>query len=213
MAGLARAERASLADILHEVGPAAPTLCAGWTAHDLAAHLVTRERVPKAGPGLVVPQLHGITERAERATMRAHMFPELVEMFRGGPPWWNPARIGFVGEAANLVEFFVHHEDVRRASPELPWREPGPDVRHRLWGALRLFGRLGLRHAAVGVVAERSDAPGRLVLHRGSPEVVLIGPPEDLLLYSYGRREATRVEVRGGLDAIEAFQGFIRPSA
>jgi uncharacterized protein (TIGR03085 family) len=206
MVGLARAERASLADILRDVGPAAPTLCAGWTAHDLVAHLVTRERVPKAGPGLVVSRLHGITERAERSTMRAHTFPELVEMFRAGPPPWNPTRIGVIDDVINVVEFFVHHEDVRRASPDLPWREPGPQLRGRLWGALRLIGRAGMRHAEVGVVAERADVPGRLVLHRGSPEVVLVGPPEDLLLFAYGRRDAARLEVRGDADAIRVFQ-------
>jgi uncharacterized protein (TIGR03083 family) len=41
---LARAERAALCDLFDEVGPDAPTLCAGWTTRDLAAHLVIRER-------------------------------------------------------------------------------------------------------------------------------------------------------------------------
>src|SRR5262249_32187901 len=143
------------------------------------------------------PRLHGITERAERATRQAHPFPQLVEMFRDGPRGWNPTRLSFVEETVNFVEVFVHIEDVRRAAPELPWRDPGPQARRRLWSALRLIGRVGMRHETVGVVAERTDAPGRLVLHRGAREVVLIGPPEDLLLYAYGRRDATRLELRG----------------
>jgi uncharacterized protein (TIGR03085 family) len=172
----------------------------------MAAHLVTRERVPKAGPGLVLPPLHGVTERAERATKQAHTFAELVEIFRSGPPWWNPMGVGVVEELLNLVEFFVHHEDVRRASPELPRREPGPDVRGRLWPAVRPIGRMAMRRAPVGVVAERTDAPGRVTLRRGSPEVVIIGTPEDLLLYVYGRRAATRVELRGDAEAIDAYR-------
>jgi uncharacterized protein (TIGR03085 family) len=55
MPSLARPERAALLDLLTGVGPDAPTLCEGWTTHDLAAHLVVRERRPHAVPGLVVP--------------------------------------------------------------------------------------------------------------------------------------------------------------
>ena len=62
----ARAERLLLCDLLTRIGPDAPTLCQGWTTGDLAAHLVTRERRPDAGPGLVVPLLAGHTERVQR---------------------------------------------------------------------------------------------------------------------------------------------------
>jgi hypothetical protein len=43
---LARSERHALCDLLTEVGADAPTLCEGWNAFDLAAHLVVRERRP-----------------------------------------------------------------------------------------------------------------------------------------------------------------------
>src|SRR5918999_422676 len=42
----ARSERADLCDLLDKVGPDAPTLCRGWNAHDLAAHLWIRENDP-----------------------------------------------------------------------------------------------------------------------------------------------------------------------
>jgi uncharacterized protein (TIGR03085 family) len=209
MARLARAERTLLADLLHEVGPARRTLCTGWATHDLAAHLVTRERSPQAGPGLVVPALHGFTERAERATMRAHTYPELVEMFRSGPAWWNPSRIGPFDEATNFVEFYVHSEDVRRTEPAIP--RPGgaelpKELRDRFWSSLRMIAFAGLRHAPVGVVAERTDTGARTRLRRGQPEVVLAGPPEELLLYAFGRRGAAEVVVRGDDDAVAAFE-------
>src|SRR4051794_21075565 len=38
-----RAERAELLDTLRAVGPDAATLCEGWTAHDIAAHLAASE--------------------------------------------------------------------------------------------------------------------------------------------------------------------------
>src|SRR5262245_1019420 len=37
-------ERRGLCDILDEIGPSAPTLLDGWNTHDLAAHIVLRER-------------------------------------------------------------------------------------------------------------------------------------------------------------------------
>ncbi|MGZ4563838.1 MAG: maleylpyruvate isomerase N-terminal domain-containing protein, partial [Mycobacterium sp.] len=48
-------ERRALCDLFDELGPSAPTLIEGWTAHDLAAHLVLRERDVVAGPCLVLP--------------------------------------------------------------------------------------------------------------------------------------------------------------
>lgn len=233
-AGRARAQREKLADLLSELGPASPTLCEGWTAHDLAAHLVTRERVPWAAPGLVVGALHGVTERAERATMRSHTFPELVEMFRAGPPWWHPTRFAVVDDAANAIEFYVHTEDLLRAAPGFAavgdsggfagavggsggavggaglGLKSGDDViadREALWGALRLVGLAGFRHSEVGVVAERTDIPGRLTLRRREPVVEIVGPPEELLLFAFGRRAAARVELRGDPEAITALAG------
>jgi uncharacterized protein (TIGR03083 family) len=40
----AKRERVLFADLLARVGPDEPTLCAGWTTRDLAAHIVVRER-------------------------------------------------------------------------------------------------------------------------------------------------------------------------
>lgn len=211
--GRARAQRESLTELLARVGPASPTLCEGWTAHDLAAHLVTREHTPWAAPGLLIGPLHGITERAERSTMRTHSFPELVRMFGAGPPWWNPTRIGLIDDATNLVEFYVHTQDVRRALPD--WRpdaadeaDEAPDESSRdvMWTAMRLAGLAGFRHSPVGVVAERSDRPGRLTLRRREPVVEIVGPAEELLLYAYGRREVARVELRGDPEAIAALR-------
>ncbi|SNQ50312.1 conserved hypothetical protein [Frankia canadensis] len=193
----ARLQRQALAELLGELGPGHPTLCAGWTNHDLAAHLVARERVPWAAPGLLIPCLHGLTERAERATMRAHTYPELVETFRSGPPWWQPSRIGPVDDATNLIEFFVHAEDVRRAGAGWEPRELDATSRDAMWAALRLVGFAGFRRAGVGVVAERVDRPGRRTLRSGPPAVEIVGLPEEIVLYAFGRGRVARVELRG----------------
>ncbi len=67
LAELAQQERQGLCDLFVELGPDAPTLCDGWTASDLAAHLVVRERRPDSGPGLVWPPLAGYTDKVRRA--------------------------------------------------------------------------------------------------------------------------------------------------
>jgi uncharacterized protein (TIGR03085 family) len=200
--GRGRAERLLLADLLAEVGPDRPTLCTGWTTHDLAAHLVTRDRVARSGPGLVIPALHGITERAERATGQAHTFPELVELFRTGPGWWHPSRLRRFDDATNGEEFYVHYADVDRAVPGFVPRRVEPAVRDKIWSALRLLGRTGYRRSAAEVVAERTDTGARRVLRRGSQTVVIAGLPEELLLHAFGRRSAAQVELQGDPAAI-----------
>ncbi|MCX5046594.1 maleylpyruvate isomerase family mycothiol-dependent enzyme, partial [Aldersonia sp. NBC_00410] len=63
---LARSERIALVATMTEVGPDAPTLCDGWTARDLAAHLITRERRPDTGPGILIPAFAGYTDKVRR---------------------------------------------------------------------------------------------------------------------------------------------------
>ncbi len=47
--------------------------------------------------------------------------PELIERVRNGPGLLSPTRLDAVDRAVNSVEFFVHHEDVRRGEPALLW--------------------------------------------------------------------------------------------
>jgi uncharacterized protein (TIGR03085 family) len=201
---LARRERAALADELDAVGPDAPTLCAGWSARDLVAHLVVREARPDTMPGLVLPGAARWTEhvRAEAAT---RPFDELVSQFRAGPPRWTPWALPGVDARANAVELFVHHEDVRRARPSEPPRPLDERDRATLWRALTTQGRAGLRHSPVGVVLVVPGGPRRQV-RRGALSAVLTGPPEELLLYVYGRRSVARVEVSGPDEAVAALR-------
>ncbi len=139
----AQDERAALAALLDEAGPDAPTLCAGWQTGDLAAHLVLRERRPDAGVGMAGGPLAGYTERLRQQFLERYSFGQLVTLFRSGPPRLSPFAIPGADELANAVEYFVHHEDVRRAG------RAGPSGRSaRAVGALwrRLKGaRLMLR--------------------------------------------------------------------
>ena len=111
----ARRERAALCDLLLELGPDAPTLCEGWTAADLAAHLWLRESDPVAAPGIVVKQFAHVTARRMDAAKRKLPYAELVDRVRRGPGHFSLFALPGLDESANAIEFFVHHEDLRRA--------------------------------------------------------------------------------------------------
>lgn len=196
-------ERAQLADLLDELGPDAPTLLGPWTTRDLAAHLVLREHDPLAAPGLVLPGAWGrLAERRRRALARGS-FADLVTSFRSGPP---PGlfRVGWVRRVPNLNEFFVHHEDVRRANGRSPRTHP-PGMDEALWhnvGQAPWF--LARRLTGAGLVLQRAGTGQTLRVRRGQPTALITGPPGDLLMYLFGRRGAADVEVCGSAAAVEA---------
>ncbi len=196
----AQRERLLLADLLETVGPNAPTLCAGWRARDLAAHVVVRERRADAAAGIVFKPLAARLERVQ-AEFAAKPYEELIQLIRTGPPRLSPYALKPVDEAANTVEFFVHTEDVRRAQSEWTAREVDPVFADALWSRLERTARLLGRRAPVGLVLRRPD--GRTaVAHRGAPVVTVTGEPGELTLFAFGRQDAAQVELEGEKDAL-----------
>lgn len=204
---LAAGERQALSDLLDEVGPDAATLCAGWTTRDLAAHLVVREGRPDASGGILLPPLAGYTTRVQRSVAQ-RPWPELVEQVRSGPPWWSFFRLPALGDRLNAVEFFVHHEDVRRARPGWEPRPADPLRAATLWEVLCLLARLCYRKSPVGVVLRRPDGV-QCTARRGSSSVTVIGAPEELVLHANGRDQAL-VEVEGNHADVASLQGSQR---
>jgi uncharacterized protein (TIGR03085 family) len=190
MTRYARQERAALCDLLVEVGPDAPTLCAGWRTRDLAAHLVLRERRPDAAPGILLPPLAGRTARVQRS-LAARPFPDLVRTLRRPPAVLAP-----FDEALNTLEFFVHHEDVRRARPQWEPRELPDGLSHALWGQVRRMARLALRRFPA-TVALTAPAFGEVRAGAGGEEVLVDGAPGELAIFVSGRQAAARVELSG----------------
>jgi uncharacterized protein (TIGR03085 family) len=199
MTQFAQDERRALCDLLLEVGPEAATLCEGWTTADLAAHLVVRERRPDAAPGIVVPGLAAYSERVRRSTRDGTPWAELVDQVRSGPPF--PLRL--VDEAVNTVEYFVHHEDVRRARAGWEPRSLSVDAEEELWRRGTRGARMAFRKVAAGVVLRRPDGTTH-VAKPGTPAVTISGPPAELVLFSSGRRTHARVQVDGDPAALEA---------
>jgi uncharacterized protein (TIGR03085 family) len=203
-ASLDMQERLELCDLLDELGPSAPTLLEGWTAHDLAAHLVLREHDPIAGPCLVLPgRFQRFAERRRAELAQREDFARLVERIRSGPPI-GFFRIGWVRALANLNEFFVHHEDVRRANSGAP-RRLTPPMDAALWRNVRRGSRyLCRRLDTCGLAIDWAEANEQVTVRPGEPTARLSGMPGELLLYVFGRQAAAEVEVTGPPEAVAA---------
>jgi uncharacterized protein (TIGR03085 family) len=203
---LRQRERAELLETLRSVGPDAPSLCAGWSAADIAAHLTISERaygipmyvtngVRRVLPGAItrrgIVALESVGDRLVRRARRSN-WDSLLRRLAGGPP--RLYRSGSLGQL-RLVEEFVHHEDVRRANGRAA-REFDREFTEALWQAGLMLahypefvlGRDGLEieRETGETVALGSDIRGRVV-----------GSPGEILMYLAGRNAAAEVRVSG----------------
>lgn len=192
---LAAQERRALADLLAELGPDAPTCCAGWTTAHLAAHLVVRHRRPDAMPGYALEMLPGLgrlggwAHRVEDSTRARTPYAELVAQLRDGPPAWSP--LAWPGLSRfDDPEYVIHHEDVRRAQPGWTPRALPTSVQDRLWLPATLYARRGAGRR--GALLRRTDRPG-VEARIGAAERTVAGEPLELLLWASGRRDVARV--------------------
>jgi uncharacterized protein (TIGR03085 family) len=200
MSTFAKRERLLLADLLEAEGPEAPTLCEGWTTRDLAAHVVVRERRPDAAGGILIKQLASRLDKVMEE-FAAKPYEELIQLIRTGPPRFSPFSLKQIDEASNIVEFYVHTEDVRRARPDWTPRELDPVFQDALWSRLERTARLVGRGVPTGLVLRRPNGQ-TAVAHRGTPVVTVTGEPSELLLFAYGRQSAAKVELDGDKEAI-----------
>jgi uncharacterized protein (TIGR03085 family) len=198
-------EREGLCDLMNELGPDAPTLLEPWTTRDLAAHLVIREHDNSAAPGLVVPGAWGRLAERHRQALTRRDYATLLATIRSGPPR-GFFRIGWVRRVANLNEFFVHHEDVRRANGLDP-RTNADALDEALWRNVRTASWfLARRLRGAGLELEWVGTTRVVRARRGTPTARLTGEPGELLLYLFGRRGAARVELSGPGAAVESVE-------
>jgi uncharacterized protein (TIGR03085 family) len=202
-------ERRALCDLLADVGPDQPTLCKGWRTADLAAHLVLRERRPDAGAGVMGGPVAGYTRRVQARIARRHSYAQLIELIRTGPPRLSLFGLPGADDKLNLVEYFVHHEDVRRARPDWQPRKIDAELAGVLWDRLSLA-RLMLRKAPVGVELVRADGGRatsavprsghgrvRITAKARTPVVTVTGDPVELTLWTMGRTSVADVQMDG----------------
>ncbi|MEO3938771.1 TIGR03085 family metal-binding protein [Dermatophilaceae bacterium Soc4.6] len=207
MTRYAQQERHALSDSLLALGPDAPTLDDPWLARDLAAHIVIRDGRPDLALGMFVPALKGRLDAGMRS-YAARDYPSLAQQVRSGPPAWSPVRIPAVDEAANLGEFFIHHEDLLRGAPDFTPRTIDAGLEAALWKGLRTMSRLFLGKAPVGV---ELVAPGYGHLEAkqvsGAETAIITGAPGELMLFVSGRQRVADVALSGPLAAQDAIRG------
>ena len=196
MTSLADTERAALCDLLDDLGPDAPTLCAGWTTRDLATHLYVRDRDPKAWAGISVGRLQGLAEKS-MAMQADRPYRDIVSAVRAGAPKWSPMGVPGAKDLVNLLEFVIHHEDIRRAQPGWGPRAVPATLADAVWRAIRLGSRATLRKAPDGLVLRRAGTDASVVAKKGPLTVTVVGDPVELALFSSGRQRAARVDLSG----------------
>lgn len=206
MSNPARHERQVMCDVLGEFGPDAPTLCEGWNARDLAAHIIVRETRPDAAVGLVVKRAQPYSEKIRRSAAE-RAWPDMIDAIRSGPPKLSPTRLAALDRLTNTVEFFVHAEDVRRAQPSWSPRELAPEVHQQLKATLTRGAKLLARKSPCGLVLELTDdSSTRVVAKKGDPSVTLRGPAAEIVLFLYGRQSHARVELDGPADLVASLR-------
>ena len=211
MTTLARSERTALADLMLEVGPDAPTLSGDWTTRDLAAHLILRESRPDAAIGILSGPFASYTAKVQ-AQIAAKPWGDIVETVRNGPPRWSPQSIERLDAESNTVEYFVHHEDVRRAVGGWQPRELTTGEVAQLWPRMKRMAKLIVRKSPVGIVVVPSDGPDggvNIRLKDGDRDVVISGPSSELSLAIFGR-VTQGLTFEGSVADIEAFGSFPR---
>jgi uncharacterized protein (TIGR03085 family) len=196
------AERRQLSDLLEELGPDAPTLLEPWTTRDITAHLILRDHDPLAAPGLVLPGPWSRFAQQRQRALAQRDFAWLVARLRSGPP---PGffRIGWVRRFPSLNEFFVHHEDVRRANGRDP-RTHEPAMDRALWSNVtRSAWFLTRRVRGAGLELQWANTAQTVRARRGNPAAKLAGSPGELLLYLFGRPHAARAQLTGPTTATD----------
>ena len=182
-------------DALAAVDPGAATLCAGWSAHDLALHLWSIKREPLAWAGMVLPALAPLTRRRAELIRRRWPYGDLIDQLRSESgaiacmplDRWEDHRHA-------LGEYYVHTQDVARPHGLL---QPAPDgeLEEALWLRTCTAARILRRRLPAGLVLEHPDGR-RAASGRGRPEVVVSGAPSELICWVYGRQSVAAVTVR-----------------
>jgi uncharacterized protein (TIGR03085 family) len=200
---LALRERIALCDLALALGPDAPTLCEGWDAQDLVAHLLVRERNPLSSLGSIVPPLAGLNARAMEHR-KAKSFEVQVEKLRTPSPLLRALRP--VDKLINTFEMVVHHEDLRRGEDGWEARDLAPADADLIWSQLSRGGAFFGRKLPVPTVLRRSDTGASATMRKGDDPVTVSGPVVELVLFLFGRSAIRDVTFEGPEDRVAALR-------
>ncbi|MCW2522351.1 MAG: hypothetical protein JWO63_686 [Frankiales bacterium] len=197
-------ERGALIATFRELGPDAPTLCAGWDTRTLLAHLIRRERsVLELGARLRLPIVTAKAEAAMDRYAEEHSFEDMLTTFGSGSPRYSIFAVPALAEPINLLEYVIHHEDCRRPAGLEP-RPLSAEFNQHVLKRLRPFAKLTMRKSPVGVSLEPSGERPIRVGKGATEPVVVAGQPVELALVATGRQAAAVVDYSGDPDAVAA---------
>ncbi|WP_082600727.1 maleylpyruvate isomerase family mycothiol-dependent enzyme [Nocardioides sp. Soil777] len=199
-------ERRSFAASFRDADPDAPTLCDGWTTRHLLAHVVQREHAILRNIWDQVTTKSPGEERFMRSLVTKagspHGYAVLVDTLEAGPS--RHSLMGRFDETLNLLEYVVHHEDLRRGSGPVPHRTLHEEEVRELWRRARPILTRAYRKAPVAVRLEPDDS-ALTAIGNHSSGVVLSGAPLELVLHAFGRRQAADIGIQGSADATRSF--------
>ena len=198
---LAQQEREELAAFLAELTPeqwTAPTLCAGWTVHDLVAHVIGYDVQGMTGFWRTFVLAGGSPDRANQRVVDAFreldpwVLLDLVRRYR--TPEGPTARFGY---RIALTDGAIHQQDIRRPLG-LPRTIPPERLRAILdFTMVAPPIRASARTRGLRLVATDLDWS-----HGRGPEVR--GPGEAVLMVAAGRADALGEVGGDGLDTLAA---------
>ncbi|WP_157965526.1 maleylpyruvate isomerase family mycothiol-dependent enzyme [Euzebya rosea] len=219
-------QRAALCDMLDALSDEqwhAETLCEGWDAGDIVAHLLVREREPIPAIGILFPPLSGLLDR-RMAARKAQGRERMMAALRGGPPPWM--RLPVVRDV-QVGEDWIHAADVARggaATADGPAIAPfdgteDADVARQLWQAVGRFAPMTLRGVEVSGVVDLTDGTTHRTYRVGGPvarsasgaepDLTVRGPVGELVLFATGRPRC-EVTVEGDEALRESIEGASR---
>ncbi len=191
---VAQQEREQLLDLALELGSDAPTLCGDWRVKELIAHLVVRERRPIGALGITIKPLAGLHDGAVAKVADQQSLDLMVGKLRDG---FSYLKLPGIDPLVNTLEFFIHHEDVRRAQPGWEPRELDARTAATLWKAVGVSGKGLIRPAGVPVTIVNATTGSTAVLRGGSDPVTITGEPAELALFIYGRDQTRGLQFDG----------------
>jgi uncharacterized protein (TIGR03085 family) len=131
------------------------------------------------------------------SVLRVSGYDRIVDVLADGPP--RPLRL--IDEQLNLMEFYIHVEDVRRAQGSFAPRTLPVALERALFARLRMLLRLSSLPVR-GVQIDLVTAHGERASFGSGPIAQLRGPVGELALWVFDRKSVADVDLSGAPAAV-----------